>query len=229
MTPEQYRLVSEAFDELAPVSPSQRRPLIDARFAQQPGLKAELEGLLAEHDRIDSPVATAAGLDAIKDHTLVPPGLVLRDGEPTPVLKGAYRLLRAIGEGGMGVVYEAEQSFPRRRVALKSIRHGLSTPTMLRRFRTEIELLARLHHPGIAQLYEAGLADENSPDQAFFVMELVDGLPLHKYVRAHTLTTTDKIELMVKVCDAIQHAHQRGVIHRDLKPGNILVTSAGQP
>jgi serine/threonine protein kinase/WD40 repeat protein len=228
MTPEQYRRLSEAFDEVAMVSRAERERILAERFAGEPELRSEIDGLLAEHDRVDAPVATARGLEAMQDAKTTS-ALWPMNGEPVPVLKGAYRLLRAIGEGGMGVVYEAEQAFPRRRVALKSIRPGLSTPSMLRRFRTEIELLARLHHPGIAQIYEAGFVEERSPDQAFFVMELVDGLPLHRHVTARTPGTRDRLLLLLQLCDAVQHAHQRGVIHRDLKPGNILVTAAGQP
>lgn len=231
MTPEQYRLLSETFDELAPLHPAGRESVLESRFANQPDLRAEIDALLAEHDRVDAPVATARGLDAIDEQLTSGGGVpgLSKDREPMPVLKGAYRLLRTIGEGGMGVVYEAEQSFPRRRVALKSIRHGLSTPSMLRRFRTEVELLARLHHPGIAQIYEAGFADEGSSDQAFFVMELIDGLPLNSFARSRQFPTRERLELVVKLCDAVQHAHQRGVIHRDLKPSNILVTASGQP
>ncbi len=231
MTPEQYRLLSETFDELAPLRAADRRSALDARFADQPALRAEIDALLAEHDRVDAPVATARGLDAIDGPLASDVGTpaLSKDREPMPVLKGAYRLLRTLGEGGMGVVYEAEQSFPRRRVALKSIRNGLSTPSMLRRFRTEVELLARLHHPGIAQIYEAGFADEGSSDQAFFVMELVDGLPLNAFARSRQITMRERLELVMKLCDAVQHAHQRGVIHRDLKPSNILVTGTGQP
>ncbi len=141
-----------------------------------------------------------------------------------PLLTGQYRILRVIGEGGMGIVYEAEQSFPKRKVALKSIRPGLFTRRMLRRFQNEAHILGRLQHPGIAQIYEAGASDPQSPDDAFFVMEFVDGPPLTTYVTQKKLRTSQCAELMIQVCEAVHHAHQRGVIHRDLKPGNILVT-----
>lgn len=150
---------------------------------------------------------------------------------PMPLLTGQYRILRVIGEGGMGIVYEAEQSFPKRRVALKSIRPGLFTRRMLRRFQNEAHILGRLQHPGIAQIYEAGASDPQSPDDAFFVMEFVDGPPLTTYAAQKNLRTSQRAELMIAVCDAVHHAHQRGVIHRDLKPGNILVSedADGQP
>lgn len=232
MNAEQYRRISDAFDELAVLPASERTRLIEERFPDEPDLRNYLDALLSEHDRNDAPVATARGFEAAGQSVADISGSVPKSStasELLPVLKGAYRLLRVVGEGGMGVVYEAEQSFPRRRVALKSIRPGHTTPSMLRRFKTEVELLARLDHSGIAQVYEAGYADEASPDQAFLVMELVDGLPLHKYAKTRALSIRDRLELLLKVCDAVQHAHQRGVIHRDLKPANILVTHDAQP
>lgn len=233
MNAEQYRRISEAFDELVELPPDQRAGELAVRFVGEPEVRAEVEALLAEHDRIDAPVGTAVGLEAA-GKSLGADGRasavrVVSPEELLPVLKGAYRLLRVIGEGGMGVVYEAEQSFPRRRVALKSIRSGFATASMLRRFKTEIQLLARLDHPGIAQVYEAGYADDRSPDQAFLAMELVEGQALNRYARGQDLPMRERLGLMLKVCDAVQHAHQRGVIHRDLKPANILVTQAGQP
>lgn len=232
MNAEQYRRISEAFDELAILPASERTRLIQERFPDEAELRDYLGSLLEEHDRNDAPVATARGFDAAGNSVAAMGGPIpsrASAAELLPVLKGAYRLLRVVGEGGMGVVYEAEQSFPRRRVALKSIRPGYTTPSMLRRFKTEIELLARLDHSNIAQVYEAGYADEASPDQAFLVMELVEGLPFHKFAKSRGLSARERLELLLKVCDAVQHAHQRGVIHRDLKPANILVTNDGQP
>ncbi|MFO0855871.1 MAG: protein kinase [Phycisphaerales bacterium] len=232
MNAEQYRRISEAFDELAILPATERTRLIQERFPDEAELRDYLGSLLEEHDRNDAPVATARGFDAAGKSVAAMGDFApssAKAADLLPVLSGAYRLLRVVGEGGMGVVYEAEQSFPRRRVALKSIRPGYATHSMLRRFKTEIELLARLDHANIAQVYEAGYADEASPDQAFLVMELVDGLPLHKYAKSRGLSARDRLELLLKVCDAVQHAHQRGVIHRDLKPANILVTHDGEP
>src|SRR5262249_39577527 len=143
-----------------------------------------------------------------------------------PVSIGRYRVLRLLGEGGMGAVYEAEQDNPRRRVALKVIRPGLLAPPLLKRFGKEAQILGRLHHPGIAAVYEAGLAEGGRP---FFAMELIDGSPLDAYARQHGLSAAARLELLARVCDAVQHAHEHGVIHRDLKPGNILVDETGQP
>jgi WD40 repeat protein len=137
-----------------------------------------------------------------------------------------YRLLGELGCGGMGTVYAAEQDTPRRPVALKVIRPGLATPELLSRFTREAEILGRLHHPGIAQVYEAGLTADGQP---FFAMELVLGVALDSYARHHALDPPARLTLFARVCDAVQHAHDRGVIHRDLKPANILVDESGQP
>jgi WD40 repeat protein/predicted Ser/Thr protein kinase len=144
-----------------------------------------------------------------------------------PVLRGDYRVLRVVGEGGMGIVYEAEQAFPRRRVALKALHAGRASRRALVRFEQEAHILGRLQHPGIAQLYEAGTANAASGDQAFLAMEFVDGVPLTQFAREHRLSLRARVELLAQVADAVQHAHQRRVIHRDLKPGNILVLASG--
>ena len=141
---------------------------------------------------------------------------------PPGTVVGGYTLERVLGEGGMGVVYVARQDRPRRTVALKVIRPALTTPAMLRRFETEAEILGRLQHPGIAQIYEAGIAD----GRPFLAMELVDGRTLVEHAEHAGLGTRERLELVARVCDAVQHAHQKGVIHRDLTPRNILVDPA---
>jgi hypothetical protein len=129
----------------------------------------------------------------------------------------------------MGVVYVAEQDRPHRTVALKVIKPGLATPSILRRFEHEAEVLGRLHHPGIAQVYEASTAEGPLGPQPFFAMELVDGKPITAFAAEHGLRTRERLDLLARVCDAVQHAHQQSVIHRDLKPSNVLVESSGQP
>jgi eukaryotic-like serine/threonine-protein kinase len=152
------------------------------------------------------------------------------DGARTvPARIGPYRILRLLGEGGMGAVYEAEQVFPHRSVALKVIRAGFATSAMIVRFENEAQALARLQHPGIAQIYDAGTAETPFGRQPYFAMELVDGQSLLDYCHTHQLDVRQRLELMAKVCDAVLHAHQRAVIHRDLKPANILVDESGQP
>jgi non-specific serine/threonine protein kinase/serine/threonine-protein kinase len=142
---------------------------------------------------------------------------------------GRYTITRLIGEGGMGAVYEAEQDQPRRTVALKVIKPGLASPELLRRFAQESQALGRLQHPGIAQIYDAGTADAGYGPQPYFAMEFIRGETLRDYADSHKLTARQRLEIVAKVCDAVHHAHQRGLIHRDLKPGNILVDDTGQP
>jgi WD40 repeat protein len=142
---------------------------------------------------------------------------------------GRYRLLRVIGQGGMGVVYEAEQDQPRRPVALKIIKPGMANPELLRRFEQESQALGRLQHPGIAQIYEAGTVDTGFGPQPYFAMELIHGPSARTYVDVHQLDTSQRLKLIIKICEAVQHAHQRGLIHRDLKPGNILIDENGMP
>jgi tetratricopeptide (TPR) repeat protein len=142
---------------------------------------------------------------------------------------GAYTVMGILGEGGMGTVYIAEQDRPRRTVALKVMRAGIMSRPMLRRFEHESQMLARLQHPGIAQIYEASTADTGQGPQPFFAMEYVKGRTLLEHAFAARLDTRERLELFVRICDAVHHAHQKGVIHRDLKPANIVVDSTGQP
>ncbi len=142
---------------------------------------------------------------------------------------GHFRILRRIGEGGMGVVFEAEQDAPRRVVALKVVNAGVATESILRRFEHEAHFLARLQHPGIAHVFEAGTYDSGRGPQPWFAMELVHGQPLNKYAAAKNLDLRARLALIARICQAVHHAHQKGVIHRDLKPDNILITEDGQP
>jgi serine/threonine protein kinase len=146
---------------------------------------------------------------------------------PLPDRIGTYRVVRRLGEGGMGIVYEAEQQTPKRPVAIKVVRGGYAGDEYrVRLFQREAQTLGRLRHPGIASIYEAGQTGEG---QHFFVMELVRGVPLLDFVRERAVDRKQRLELLRGVCDAINYAHQRGVIHRDLKPSNILVTPEGSP
>ncbi len=134
---------------------------------------------------------------------------------------GPYRILQILGQGGMGLVYIAEQTEPvRRRVALKIIKAGMDTREVVARFGAERQALAVMEHPNIAKVLDAGTTDDGRP---YFVMELVKGLPITEYCDAHKLGTRERLALFVHVCEAVQHAHHKGVIHRDLKPSNVLV------
>jgi serine/threonine protein kinase/tetratricopeptide (TPR) repeat protein len=135
---------------------------------------------------------------------------------------GPYRIIRVLGEGGMGTVYLAEQTRPlRRQVALKVVRLGLNSSHMLSRFNYERQALAQMDHPNIAHVYDAGASEKGRP---YFVMEFVDGLPITQYCDRRRLNTKERLELFILVCQALQHAHQKGVIHRDIKPSNVMVT-----
>ena len=147
---------------------------------------------------------------------------------PRPEIEG-YEIVRPLGEGGMGAVYEAWQQQPRRRVAIKFLRAGLRSADLLRRFSLEIEVLGRLEHPAIARIYAAGSITIGNLVQPFFTMEFIDGLPITRYVREHNLSLRERVELLERMVSGVQYAHQRGVIHRDLKPANILVNREGQP
>ena len=148
-----------------------------------------------------------------------------------------YQILRLLGVGGMGAVYEAEQQQPRRTVALKVIRPGKATRRLVRRFRDEAEALGRLQHPGIAQIYDFGTTESDgaSDPRPFFVMELVRGpegaaaATITEHARQNNLTVRQRLELVAQVADAVHYAHQKGIIHRDLKPANILLGESGQP
>lgn len=228
MSPEtRARLVEEVFLAALEAGPERAEGVLRERCGGDEGLRLEVEELLGHHaageGMLDAPVVSLTGglgREGLRDH----PGLF-----PEGTMVGGHRVLRQIGSGGMGVVYLAEQEKPRRTVVLKIIRPLLATPTMLRRFEREAETLGRLQHPGIAQVYEAGMAETPVGALPFIAMEYVAGEPLTRFVQGRELSLRERVELMARVCDAVQHAHQRGVIHRDLKPGNILVEEGGTP
>ncbi len=230
MTGEWRQRVWNLFDRAADLSPSERAAFLDDACGGDPGLRAEVESLLA-HD-VTSASQGRGGLFESPlgrrqwESTLLPTESPPVEAPALPPRVGRYRVLRLLGEGGMGVVYEAEQDSPRRRVALKVVRPGLVTPALLKRFAHEAQILGRLRHPGIAQIYEAGQSEYGQP---FFAMEFIHGDPLDEHARRHGLGPAARLELLARVCDAVQHAHEQGVVHRDLKPGNILVDEAGQP
>lgn len=156
-----------------------------------------------------------------QDRTLAPPSSAADVAPSTASHVGPYRLVRLLGEGGFGEVHEAEQSHPiRRRVALKLIRPGMASRDILARFETERQALALMDHPHIARVYDAGTSEAGLP---YFVMELVEGVPVTEYCNRHRLTVPERLAVFEQICQAMQHAHSKGVIHRDLKPGNVLV------
>jgi serine/threonine protein kinase len=141
--------------------------------------------------------------------------------ESHPDQIGPYRILEPVGEGGMGVVYKAEQRTPRRVVALKLIKLGMDTKEVIARFEAERQALAVMDHPNVARVYDAGATEQGRP---YFVMEYVSGEPITSYCDKHKLTVKQRLELFAQICEAVQHAHTKGIIHRDIKPTNVLVT-----
>jgi len=147
---------------------------------------------------------------------------LLRSDDPVPGSIGPFKILEVLGKGGMGVVYLAEQTTPiRRRVAIKLIKLGMDTKAVLARFEAERQALALMDHPNIAKVFEAGATESGRP---YFVMEHVRGIPITAHCDRHRLSTEERLDLFGQVCQAVQHAHQKGVIHRDLKPSNVLVS-----
>lgn len=140
-----------------------------------------------------------------------------------------YRIIRKIGAGGMGDVWEAEQESTMRRVAVKTIRQNFATPGLLRRFKLEAQILGQLQHPAIAQIHEFGTATVNGMSLPFIAMERVEGRDLSTYLAGESLSRVARLQLFLRICEAIAFAHLRGVMHRDIKPNNILINSAGQP
>jgi tetratricopeptide (TPR) repeat protein len=224
MTTSEFQRVRDVFHRVCALAPAERASALAELCDGNAKLRAEVESLLDEDSRNSSDAPFSRSQLARNLVTNAP-----RDYGPVPNRIGRYEILRAIGAGGMGVVYEARQDRPSRTVALKVMRPGTISPSLLRRFEKESELLARLQHPGIAQIFDAGAVSMEGGTRPFFAMELIRGVPLNEFVAARRLGTRDCLELFAQVCDAVEHAHQRGVIHRDLKPGNILVDTAGQP
>src|SRR5262249_35773251 len=189
------------------------------RCAGDPDLRAAVEELL----RFDARAQSATDFLHSPAADFRP---ALPAPEAVPAFIGRYRVVGRLGEGGMGPVYQAGQDDPRRPVALKVMRPGFDSPELRKRFAQEARILGRLTHAGIAQVYDAGATADG---RLYFAMEFIRGLPLGQHVRLRGLPAPARLELLARVCDAVQHAHDQGVIHRDLKPANILVDETGQP
>ncbi len=229
---ERYARLHAIFDGARRLAGPALDAFLRAQCQDDGTLRAEVEALLAAASDDTSTtdgfaeVRIAASREALErmmaSHA---PG----DAAWIPGRIAGYQVVRRLGEGGMGVVYEAMQESPRRRVAIKLLHPMQATPERLRRIRNEAEVLGRLHHPGIAQVLEAGTYDVGRGAQPFFAMELVEGVDLRTYCERGRLDIRGRLDLLARVCDAVDYAHQKGVIHRDLKPENILVDEHGQP
>src|SRR5689334_5264678 len=206
------------FTEALRLSPGERDRYLDEACKGDVEFRRRVEALLQAYEQAGDFLGKAAAERPPKAAQL------LAAGEKPGDRIGNYKLLQQIGEGGCGVVYLAEQEAPvRRRVALKIIKPGMDTKSVIARFEAERQALALMDHPNIAKVFDAGATESGRP---YFVMELVRGVKITEYCDQHSLTTEDRLKLFVQVCEAVQHAHQKGIIHRDIKPSNILVTQS---
>jgi len=212
-----YDRVKLVFVEAGARTGAEREDFLTRACGEDRVLRARVERLLEVHDGGGGILVDAAAMVAGEGVTRVPERI------------GEYEVESVLGVGGMGVVYRARQASPRRAVAVKVLSPGFVTREALGRFRREAEVLGRLTHPGIVQIYESGTWESELGEQPFLVMELVDGTTLTDYCAAHALDTFARLRLLVRICRAVHHAHEMGVVHRDLKPGNILVTGQGDP
>lgn len=218
MTPDRWQQVKAVLDDALEREGAERATFLAAACQDDDELRQEVESLLVSEAEIGDFIET-------------PVFRILRDDSAPLAIGqrlGAYQVVRELGRGGMGSVYLAEradQEFEQR-VALKLVRRGMDTDEILRRFRSERQILAHLDHPNIAKLFDGGTTEDGRP---YFVMEHVEGRPIDEYCDDKKLTTRERLELFRSVCSAVHFAHQNLIVHRDLKPGNILVTDGGIP
>jgi serine/threonine protein kinase len=199
-------------------SPGERAAYLNEACGDNADLRSEVESLLEAIDKAGNFMKQPAAPGIDQGTTSGPPPVAEKPG----TVIGPYKLLQQIGEGGMGVVYMAEQQEPvRRKVALKIIKPGMDSHQVIARFEAERQALAMMDHQNIARVLDAGTTESGRP---YFVMELVHGVPITRYCDDNKLTPRERLALFVPVCQAIQHAHQKGIIHRDVKPSNVLVT-----
>ena len=200
----QWDRIKELFDAALEREPGDREQFLSRACGDDSSLRAEIDSLLSAFESSDGLFQPLIPSDVPEE------AQALR-------LIGPYRLLRKLGEGGMGQVWLAEQTEPlHRQIALKLIRSGLYDQSLLRRFQAERQSLALMEHPAIAKVFDAGATAEGQP---YFVMEYVPGTPITQYCDQRKLTVNERLELFVKVCEGVQHAHQKAIIHRDLKAG----------
>lgn len=238
-----FERVEAIFERVSAAPEAERAAVLQAACGSDAALRAEVESLL-EHDAragasfLASPAALRRAVEAVpaSEGELTGGPALAHEAGPSWATGfvgrklGRYTIVRVIGAGGMGCVFEATQEKPRRSVALKVLQPGLSSASALARFKLEPEVLGRLQHPHIAQVYEAGVHQDEQGLTPFFAMELIpEAEPIQAFAAARELSIAGRLELFAKVCEAVHHGHQKGIIHRDLKPANVLVGSDGEP
>ena len=208
MTPEVWQRVDLILNQALDLPAGERQAFVDAQCRTDPSLRSQVKTLLSSYDESQ---------DLFELPSLLPDQKI-----------GAYRIIREIGRGGMGIVYLAERDDDQfqKKVAVKVLASTLASGELVRRFRDERRILARLEHPNLARLIDAGATREGL---RYIVMEYVDGKPLHQYCVDRHLDEREKLRLFQQICSAVQLAHRNLIVHRDIKPGNILVTAEGVP
>jgi serine/threonine protein kinase len=222
MIPARWQQVADLLHDAMQLAPSQRAKWLENLGATDPDLRQEVESLLYAHDEAESSFLSSSTPSI--PIPVTPNAATERAGERF----GDYRIMGQIGEGGMGEVYRAvrDDDQYQKEVAIKVVRGGQDSSFVVSRFRNERQILASLDHPNIARLLDGGTTETGVP---YFVMELIEGKPIDEYCKEHGISIERKLELFLRVCSAVQFAHQRLIIHRDIKPGNILVTPDGVP
>jgi non-specific serine/threonine protein kinase/serine/threonine-protein kinase len=221
MTPEHWQRLQELFNAAVELPPEQQAAFLDQACADDPALRRQAESLiLASEDatqRIHGAIHEAAESVTLEETAAMVGRRI-----------GPYQVMEELGQGGMGAVYLAVRADDeyRKRVAIKVVRQGLADPEVVRRFRNERQILASLDHPHIARLLDGGTTANGMP---YVVMDYIEGKPIDQYCNSHRLTIDERLKLFRHVCAAVHYAHQNLIIHRDIKPGNILVTADGVP
>jgi eukaryotic-like serine/threonine-protein kinase len=224
VTPERWQQIKYIFDRAVECDAASRPGFLREQCGDDEELRKEVESLLASDPETGSLLHNPlleTGTDAAASHPAV-------SWPPADDSFGPYVPVRNIGEGGMGTVYLARQQYPiRREVALKVVKLGMDSRQVLERFESERQALALMEYPNVARVLDAGTSERGRP---YFVMEYVDGVPITHYCDRKTLNTRERLQLFIPVCNALQHAHKKGIIHRDVKPSNVLVTEVdGKP
>ena len=223
VTPERWQQIRVVYEEAASLASTDRSGFLDQVCAADPELRREVDSLLNYEDRagsafLNTPLADLLGPDVTDAHPHSRVGSRV----------GVYQIVQELGQGGMGEVYRAERVDGQyhKQVAIKFVRSGYNSALIVERFLHERQILAGLDHPYIARLLDGGTSEDKIP---YLVMELIEGVPIDEYCNDNNLGIPDRLQLFTQVCSAVQYAHQRLVVHRDLKPTNILVTTNGTP